>query len=74
VVDTLQWEGYREAIDDLRYMTLLEQRLAKAPEDSPAAAQARDWLAELRQGDINAVGTDCDDIRARIVQFILALN
>ena len=74
VVDTLQWEGYREAIDDLRYMTVLEQRLAAAPADSAAAVEARGWLANLRTGDINADLSDCDAIRAEIVKRILALK
>lgn len=74
VVDTLQWEGYREAIDDLRYMTVLEQRLASAPADSAAAVKARTWLAELRQHDVNADRSDCDVIRAEIVKHILSLQ
>ncbi|MCK5805521.1 MAG: hypothetical protein KAI66_22000, partial [Lentisphaeria bacterium] len=73
VVDTLQWEGYREAIDDLRYMTVLEQRLANAPAASANAVKARAWLAELRQRDLNADRSDCDAIRVEVVKHILSL-
>lgn len=34
----------------------------------------RGWLADVRQGDINADGADCDAIRAQIIALILALN
>ena len=74
VVDTLQWGGYREGIDDLRYMTVLEARLAEFRADEPRAARAREWLAQLRRGDINADAADCDAIRATLVDFILALR
>ncbi|MBT7299869.1 MAG: hypothetical protein HN849_10165, partial [Victivallales bacterium] len=74
VVDTLQWEGYREAIDDLRYMTVLEQRLANAPTGSADAARVREWLTNLRQRDINSDRADCDAIRGEVVKHILSLG
>lgn len=47
-VDTLQWEGFREAIDDVRYVTTLEQAIASAPPGkAPVAEQAKRWLAGL---------------------------
>ncbi len=31
VVDTIQWEGFREGVDDVRYVTTLEQAIEQAP-------------------------------------------
>jgi hypothetical protein len=43
VVGTLQWEGFREAVDDVRYVTTLEKAMAEAP-DQGLAQQAQAWL------------------------------
>ena len=48
IVSTVQWESIREGLDDLRYLRKLEECIAGAPE-SPAAAEARKFLAELRK-------------------------
>ena len=49
VIGTLQWEGFREAIDDVRYMTTLEQALESAPPEKEHLVQeARAWMDGLR--------------------------
>ena len=48
IVSTVQWESIREGLDDLRYLHKLEACIAAAPK-SPAAAEARKFLAELRK-------------------------
>jgi hypothetical protein len=50
VVDTLAWEGYREGIDDLRYLATLEKRLAEQP-NLLAAPAAQRFLRDLKQSD-----------------------
>ncbi len=42
------FEGWREGVDDVRYLQLLETRVAAAPEENPVAQRAKDWLARLR--------------------------
>ena len=42
------FEGRREGIDDVRYLQLLEARIAAAPAGSTAAAEAKAWLDRLR--------------------------
>jgi len=39
VIDTIAWEGYREGIDDLRYLATLRKAIGKA--EKSAAAQKR---------------------------------
>ncbi len=49
VIDTLAWEGYREAGDDLRYLTTLEYLLINAtPKDLPEVIHAQKFLKKLR--------------------------
>ncbi|RLE31206.1 hypothetical protein DRJ54_00980 [Candidatus Acetothermia bacterium] len=48
---TLRWEGFREGVDDLRYLTTLEGALAVAqeePEKRAAVARAQALLGELK--------------------------
>ena len=51
VVSTLQWEAIREGLDDLRYLYKLEACIAAAP-DSPAAAEGKALLAEIRKATV----------------------
>jgi hypothetical protein len=74
VIDTIQWEGYREGIDDVRYVTTLQQAIAKAknsPDKARAsyAAEAERYLDEV---DVNY--GNLDDIRSRVVKYILLLT
>jgi len=52
VVDTIQWEGFREAVDDMRYMATLE-RAIETTQDVEAADAAQRWLDRLHPlGDL----------------------
>ncbi len=49
VIDTLAWEGFREAVDDLRYLTTLEKLLSTVSTNTTAAAnQACVFLSTLK--------------------------
>ena len=53
---TIQWEGIREGLDDLRYIYMLEKLIARYP-DAPAAKSAKALLARLHKEtcvDLNA--------------------
>ena len=73
VVDTLQWEGVREAVDDVRYAGTLRQAIAAAHDsgsrDAIALAQAAQ--AWLEQVDITG---DLQAIRREIADRIMALD
>lgn len=47
VIPSVAWEARREGVEDYRLLALLEEQIAKRP-DSTVAAEARDWLEELR--------------------------
>lgn len=47
MISTRHWEAYREGIDDMCYLSTLEDLIAEHAAD-PAARQAQAWLDELR--------------------------
>ena len=70
VLDTIQWEGFREGIDDVRYATLLCQlaRKAKASSDVKTrhlGGKAFQYLALLDPSDYSA-----DTVRAEMRRMI----
>ena len=70
VIDTVAWEGFREAVDDVRYVTTLEKAIASAPAAKrKQAAQARKWLEAL-----DPSLTDPDAVRAETVEWIVKLR
>jgi len=70
VIDTLCWEAHREGIDDVRYVTTLEEEIQKAPaQKKKIADQAREWLDKL-----NVANCDLDEARAKVVEWILELR
>lgn len=74
LVDTLQWEGYREAVDDIRYATLLQQEIAKglASDDIEYKTQARKAL--LFFAVMEPVDMDLDAVRDEMIVHILKLK
>ncbi len=70
VVDTLAWEGFREGVDDVRYVATLEAAIQDAAPDKAAVAkQAAVWLADLLPREV-----DLDAMRARTVDWIRKLR
>ena len=69
------WEGRREGVDDVRYLQLLEARVAAARQNDATAQEARTWLSEVRKRSYspefdtnryNAMGTDYMDPNSQI--------
>ena len=81
-IDTLAWEGYREAVDDVRYLTTLEKMLNNA--SSGTADQARSFLSSLRAsiqfkqaqaGKYNQrMDINLDALREQVVAYIQAMQ
>jgi hypothetical protein len=69
IVGTIAWEGFREAVDDVRYVTTLEQAIAAAPAGKRrVAAEAKKWLA-----DLDPQKEDLDKVRQQMVRYISEL-
>ena len=71
VVGTLQWEGCREGVDDLRYLATLLASIEAAKKDPAHAEQARHiekWVATIDPQ------SDLDELRREIVKGIVALT
>ncbi len=70
-IDTIQWEGYREAMDDLRYLATLRKAIAEASRGNEVprieAAKARSFMREL---DIRG---DLEEVRDAMIERIITL-
>ena len=72
-IDTIAWEGFREGVDDVRYLSTLLQLLDDPQaRRMPGYAAASAWVAELKELPLASV--DLDQVRARTVGHILALS
>jgi len=70
VIDTLAWEGFREGVDDVRYVTTLERAIANASgAKAGVAEQAKAWLDELEPKTADLYAT-----RAAMAQWIVQLD
>ena len=71
VIDTLAWEGFREAVDDVRYAATLLAVAEQAKRDPARHAQAEaaeEWMRTVdTQGDL-------DELRRHIVDLIVELT
>jgi hypothetical protein len=77
VIDTIAWEGFREAVDDVRYLTTLKNRIGKL-KGACTSQQCIDALAEsssifdaIKQKSSNR---DLDGTRKQIAQAIQKLQ
>ena len=72
VLDTTYWEGFREGVDDVRYLTTLYAALrgvaGRFPQE-PLIGQTHAWLAT-----IDVANGDLDAIRRKMAQRIIALQ
>jgi hypothetical protein len=76
VIDTIAWEGYREGVDDVRYLTTLTEYIEKAyaldnSTATEAARVAEAYLAELKE-DLEQ--RDLYAVRIEIIEQILQLK
>lgn len=69
VIDTIQYEGFREAVDDTRYLAALEAAIDATAADT---ADVDAWLAELKRAPLARM--DLHDVRDRMVGWTLHLS
>jgi len=69
VIDTIQWEGFREGVDDVRYLTTLLGAIRKAKATRPElASEAERWVE-----NISPLG-NLDALRAKMIEWISKLQ
>jgi len=83
-IPTLAWEGFREGVDDVRYVEALQRKISSNSGDSAAVRDAVTYLKKLR-GDLTSMapssGTynrladlDLDEVRRFLVQKISEID
>jgi hypothetical protein len=74
VVDTIAWEGFREGVDDVRYLSTLHRKFSRLSEDLSIDSfkelkRARSLLEDLQLDE----GRDLNGIRNSVIVTILEL-
>lgn len=72
VIDTVQWEGFREAVIDMQYLATLQNTIATAKTNNIETSIIDAWLDNLKTTDLTNV--NLDEIRSQIIDYILDLN
>lgn len=75
VIDTIEWEGYREGVDDVRYLTTLIESLDRARRvgnghKARAITSAEEYLRSLKTAPLKNLNT----IRFRLMKHIMELE
>ena len=74
VIDTIAWEGYREAIDDIKYATTLKLAIEKAKKSGDGKIKGIALSAEEYLSRRNLKTVDLDTVRLEIINYILQLT
>jgi len=73
VIDTIAWEGLREGIDDVRYLSTLEN-LIRTHQNNPAVAQevgqASAYLLELKDMKV----LQPNEVRSKLIRLLMRIN
>lgn len=71
VIDTLQWEGLREGINDVRYLSTLMEAMEQS-DNAALVEEISAWLARLKEQPLARI--DFDAVRNTFIGYILALT
>jgi len=74
VVDTIQWEGYREGVDDVRYVTTLQNEIEKAKKSENPKKREEAGRAGKYLDDLDVENRNLDTIRLEVIKYILSLQ
>ncbi len=72
VIDTIQWEGFREGVDDIRYLTTLQNTISLAKSQGKDTTDAENYLANLKKSDLSSQNLDA--VRGQMINHILSLQ
>jgi hypothetical protein len=73
VIDTIEWEGYREGVSDIRYLTLLMRKIEQLRKSKSEKIK---MLVEDAQKNLEKIDTqkaDLDINRSEIIKYIIIL-
>lgn len=70
IIDTIQFEGLREGVNDVRYLATLQAAITAHPGSN--ATTANNWLTTLKSTDLTTV--DLDAVRSQMIDYILAIT
>jgi len=70
VIDTIQWEGWREGVTDVRYLTTLLNAIAQAKQKGKDTTAADNYLVALKASNLQ----DLDAARLQMTNHILSLQ
>ena len=74
VIDTLAWEGYREAVDDMRYATVMCKLARAAVADGTRKGRVAGNIALMYLARFDKASGDLNSCRAEMVDHILRLK
>ena len=74
LVDTLAWEGFREAVDDIRYTTLFRTEAERCRDSKNLDTRYAGRQALMWWGDIDFEVADLNAVRADMIEYILKLR
>lgn len=74
VIDTLQWEGFREGIDDIRYATLLKRLALEACNSKDIKIEYQGRAALQFMAEIDSESVDMNTARLEMIARILELK
>jgi len=74
LVDTLQWEGFREAVDDMRYCTLLQMEIKKGLVSKNVEYRTQARIAQMYLATLKPAEMELGGVRAEMIRFILKLQ
>ena len=74
VIDTLQWEGFREGVDDMRYATVLVKLARAAAADGTRKGRVTGNIALMQLARFDRACGDLDTCRAEMIDQILKLK
>jgi len=72
VIDTIQWEGFREGVDDVRYLTTLQNTIRDAKSQGKDTSAVESWLANLKDSDLTS--QDLDAVRLQMINYTLSFQ
>lgn len=73
-IETIQFEGFREALDDVRYATLLKQLATEAAKSDKTELMYAGKIALLWLAGLDVKKTDLNTARLEMIQQILKLR